>query len=176
MDGKVRVVLRDGRCRSPQENRGIHMKGFSILAASFCLFISGQAFAGASNADINCRSADGLTLTGNIPGDFAEFDVTIRRGGKSSRVYRLTNQQTGQSEGNANATVVQSLKDGVYSIMINRESPSYGHIEMFAIPKTVVFKNVSNVSTATFSAKLSFRLFGADIEDKTVRCTMKYSI
>ena len=75
-------------------------------------------------------------------------------------------------------TAVQSLKDGVYTITINRKSPSYGFIEMFAIPKTVVFKSVSNGYTATFSAKLSFRLFSSDQdqEDKTVQCTMKYSI
>jgi hypothetical protein len=152
------------------------MKSFSILAASFCLLISSQAFAGASNAGINCKSADGLTLTGNIPGDFAEFDVTIRQADKSSRVYSLTNQKTGQLEGNGTATAVQSLKDGVYTITINRESPSHGFIEMFAIPKTVVFKSVSGGYTATFSAKLSFRLFSDDIVDKTVQCTMKYSI
>jgi hypothetical protein len=102
--------------------------------------------------------------------------VTIRQAGNSSRVYSLTNQQTGQLEGNGNVVAVQSLKDGVCTIMINRQSPSYGFIEMFAIPKTVVFKSVSNGYTATFSAKLSFRLFSSDIEDKTVRCTTKYSL
>ena len=142
------------------------MKGFSILAASFCLLNSSQALAGSRDADINCRSADGLTLTGSVPGDSADFDVTIRQGRNSARVY----------SGNGNATVVQSLKDGVYTISIIRTS-SYGSIEMFAVPKTVVFKSVSSGYTATFPANLSFRHFGSgDIVDKTVRCTMKYSI
>jgi hypothetical protein len=58
-------------------------------------------------------------LKGNIAGDTAEFDVTIRQAGKSSRFYSLTNQKTGKSEDNSNATVVQSLKDGVYTIIIH---------------------------------------------------------
>ena len=141
---------------------------FSILAASFWLLISSPAFAGSAQADINCKS-DGLTLKGNIPGDSADFDVTIRQAGKSSRFYN----------GNSNGTVVQSLKDGVYTIVTHPpvEPTSIAFIEMFAIPKTVVFKSVSSGYTATFSAKLSFTHFNTgDIVDKTIRCTMKYSL
>lgn len=138
---------------------------------------STQAFAGASNADLKCQ-ARGFAIEGNIPGDFAEFDLTVNKAGRTGRLASVLNQSNGQTEENAKITVVQELRDGVWTLSSARLGDDYGFLQMHALPKTVKMKPTSNGYRASFQAKASVNLpeLSNETLDVTVACSLVHEI
>jgi len=143
------------------------------------LLASTSAFAGAANAELKCQSADGLVIEGSVPGDFAEFDVTVSKNGQSARLFSTLNQSSSETEENATLTVVESTADGVWTLSsyLNGEN-TYGYLQMFALPKTVKYKRLANGYSAKFTAKTSLNLPGIDGDNFGVKlsCSLYYSI
>jgi hypothetical protein len=155
------------------------MKRF--VAAVFLSFtFATAAHAGAANADISCRSADGkLAFAGNIPGDLGEFDATVQASGRSARLYSVLNQQTMETEENAKLDVVQNLEIRVWTLKSWRTgNGEYGYLEMYAVPKTVSFNRIPNGYRSSFKAKISVNQpeLGGITEEGTVRCELQYQI
>lgn len=150
-----------------------------VSVVCMAMMASTAAFAGAANADLSCRSSDGVTVSGNVPGDFAEFDMTVQQGSKSARLFSVTNQSSGQTEENATISTVQDLRNGVWTLVSNRMVPgAYGYVQLYALPKTMKFQTVPNGYNASFTAKLRFNLkdIADSSVDKTVSCTLEYGI
>ena len=141
------------------------MKKFSLVAIFVSFLPSFHANAEIAIDELNCSAPDGSTVTGTAPGGLG-FDLTVRTGGKSARVSA--------NNGNANnAMVVQDLQVGVYTMYIDVTAPTpAGFVQLYAIPKTVTYKENSNGYTATFSAILQFALPGISWSQKTCKCTI----
>lgn len=142
-------------------------------------FAMAADLAGAANALLECRSTDGVTIKGEVPGDFAEFDMSIQKGDKTARLFSVLNQRTGQLESNATIAIVQDLKNGVWTLVSEQTAKAiYGHLELYALPKSVKFHRRSNGYQATFKGKLSADLpdLQAPMRQKSVSCSLNYEI
>jgi len=93
-----------------------------ILVAALAMLISAQAFAGASNTSLECSNKEGtVSLSGSIPGDFAEFTLSVVQGKGDKKkefmkLYSTVNQQTSQTEENARIVVIEDFKNNVYAL------------------------------------------------------------
>lgn len=68
-----------------------------ILVFALAVIMSSQAYAGSANIEINCASSDSkVSLSGDVPGDFAEFhlNATIKEnnGVRKLNLYSYTDQ------------------------------------------------------------------------------------
>jgi len=139
------------------------------------LLLASQAHAGAANTELNCKSAKGdLTLSGHVPGDFAEFQLTAviqdERGKHTINLYSEIGRE------NARISVVEDLENGVYTLFsedLNHES--IGTIQLYALPKTVKYVSKGIEQRASFKAKIW--LSGEKVFKSTdVTCTTFYSL
>jgi hypothetical protein len=152
------------------------MKALFTIAA-LLLASSASAFAGAANADLLCRSKSGVEVKGSIPGDFAEFDLTVSHAGASSRLFSVLNQETSATEENAKLAVVESQKDGVWTLSAELLQ-GYGLLHMYALPKTFRGKSIPNGYQSRFTAKAWMNLpeLGGQGIDVSLDCTLHYEI
>ncbi len=152
----------------------------SSLTLLFSLLVSASVFAGANNADLECRSNDGFTtITGWVPGNFANFTITISHLGKAVRIYDEMVQGTSQSVQNGTMNVIQDLQRGVWTLTSTRTARgNYGTIEMYAFPKSVDYRDIRNGYQASFegTAMLYFPELDSVRIDTRVSCTLKYQI
>jgi hypothetical protein len=118
----------------------------------FLLFLSllafaTQLYAGASNATLSCQATNaggsGITLEGEIPGDFAEFNLTL-----SNRNGTLK-----YSDADGTATTVIAFSTGVFTLALQLNDGT--ELVLYAIPKTVKAKGGdARLVEASFDALL----------------------
>jgi hypothetical protein len=144
----------------------------SLAFAALSLFTVTHAFAGAANADLKC-TARGLTIEGNIPGDFAEHDLTITSGGRKVRLA-----SDGLAKEGSKLQVVDRMSDSVWTLSAQEGEGYYGWAQMYALPKTVKFKSTRNGYRATFKAKadVNFEQLGAETISATLDCSIVHEI
>jgi len=152
-----------------------------IVTLALGLVVSSQAFAGASNNFIDCSSADGsVKLTGDVPGDFAEFGlkatVKSKNGGIVPNIdlHSRLNQQTEKEEINGRVAVVDSLEDGVFTIKA-QSTEEFELIQLFAYPSTVRMNKNGRARAAKFRGKLTLSNENG-MKEAVVNCTTSYSI
>jgi hypothetical protein len=99
-----------------------------------CLLASfpAQLHAGASNAELSCEATNtggsGITLKGDIPGDYSEFNLTLaNRNGK--RFW---------SDADGSAHSVIAFSKGVFTLTLQLNDGT--DLVLYAIPKTVKAK------------------------------------
>lgn len=151
-----------------------------IAAVLLTLFAGASAFAGSANAYLNCKSANGqLAIKGWIPGDESNFTLEITEGQVTKKLFNTYTYPNGTSK-NASITVMDSLKDGVWTMKSDLEGQdTYGYISMFALPKTMSYKNLTNGYRASFTAKATYNFKEFKNEDNynvKVVCTLNYSL
>ncbi len=137
-----------------------------LMSLMLTLLTSSFAFAGAANADLDCKSKD-LTIKGSVPGDFAEFALTLNFKGKTGQLESTT-------EGSS-VHVYEEPAEGVWTMLAHGKD---GYVRMHAIPKTMKFKALPGSGyNATFSAKVRTE-FGHPTQraESTVVCTLHYSL
>ena len=123
------------------------MATFRAIAASLVVLLwSSAVHAGAANADFHCTSAAGapkLTLDGDIPGDFASFELRL-----SSQAATAT--MTDREE---RISVVENFAKGVFSIAVTKADDR--NLLLYALPATVKHSRGPNSEVrAHFSAVL----------------------
>ena len=152
----------------------------SLALASLALLAStSSAFAGAANAELKCQSASGLTIEGSVPGDFAEFDLTVSKNGQSARLFSGINQGDGETEESATLAVIESLTDGVWTLSsVLKGEDTYGYLQLFALPKTLKHRRIPNGYSAKFDAKANLNLPGIEGDNYGVKlkCALHYAI
>lgn len=152
----------------------------SILTATLLATIfSPQAFAGAANAQIKCVSADGRArLEGDVPGDFADFNLTAeindKNGPVTVKLHAVVDQTSGQPDESGRISVIEDLRYGVYTLNAEAKDQSQT-IRLYALPKSVRYRKHAYSYSATFAGKLSL------VRDykylfSNVTCTTDYSI
>lgn len=151
-----------------------------IATALVSLLFSTQAFAGASNTILDCKSADGkVSLNGDVPGDFAEFNLSAKMFGNNPmgnvEIYSRTNQQTGKTETNGDAGVVDALEQSVFTIAA-KDSDAMMTIQLYAIPKTVKVKSAGSTHLSSFIGKLTISSENGSVDRISVKCTTDKSI
>ena len=150
-----------------------------------CLALSPTAFAGAAPAVLTCKSV-GVTLSGQIPGDYEIFDLKLKRG-KEEREFKDLNaidrdldpeiraklEDSGVIAKDRVITVVEDFKRGVFTMALRRGS-AYD-LRLYALPSTIRARFSPNSTKAAFEAML---LEGDTGYSKPVRmrCTYDHSI
>lgn len=117
------------------------------LAVFVLLFSPTHALAGASNADLRCNERSpkdsGTTISGSIPGDYAEFDLKLESAGESILM----------TEGKEAISVITNFSHRVFTLAVL--FPDSRSLKLYAIPKSVRAKGgASREVTATFDAIL----------------------
>ncbi len=159
------------------------MKAITVSALISMSLFAAQAYAGASNTVLSCKSADGkVTLQGHVPGDIAEFELKANMNTRAQfagvSLSETVNQKTGQLESHGQIVVIEDLAQGVYTLEANdMNAEKNGEmIRLYAIPSTVKYKKGSNSSKASFSAKLTASGENGSIDRVLVKCSTDYSI
>lgn len=102
--------------------------------------------AGAANATLRCEGRDGkaaVKLEGEIPGDFAEFQLTLSRGKDKLEL----------SEASDEIHVVEAFADKAFSLVVTRKDGR--HLKLYARPATVKpSKGAHDAVDARFEAVL----------------------
>lgn len=156
------------------------MKTMQITAFMLSMLTSAFASAGAANAQLNCQSTDGLKITGHVPGDFAEFDVTVEQNKKSTRLYSVSDQNIESSAliENASIDVKEDFKHKVWKMTSKKIAAHAEFIQIEAVPQTLRVQKIYGGYRANFGAKAV--LFLSEISEvsvqKVVTCTLKYEI
>jgi hypothetical protein len=122
----------------------------SVCPAFALVFLAtalhGSARAGSNNADLDCKASgtrQPVSLRGSIPGDFAEFSLTLERGGTS----------VSMSSPDDRINVVIELAKGVFTMAVNVRDGR--ELSMYAVPSSVRVKGGSQrLFDATFDAVL----------------------
>ena len=120
------------------------MKFLVVLSMLAC---ATQLHAGASNATLNCKATNtggsGITLDGEIPGDFAEFNLTLAN----------RNGALKYSDADGTATTVTAFSQGVFTLKLQLNDGA--ELVLYAIPKTVKAKGGdARLVDASFDALL----------------------
>jgi hypothetical protein len=153
------------------------MTRFAIAVAVvvFCAPICARA--GSNNADFRCQSTQGkakVTLEGNIPGDFASFEL---------RLSGPTGTST-MSDRDDRISVIENFAKGVFTIAVTRADDR--NLLLYAVPSTVKRTGGPNGETkATFSAVLLEApkpgysgpvAYDSVLRNVKLSCTYEYSI
>jgi hypothetical protein len=105
---------------------------FYLLVASALLLAPSLAVAGAANAQISCVStfskSSSVKLNGSIPGDFAEFSLTL-----TSKDGAIT-----LDDATGSINVIEDFKNHVFTIAVTDKKHS---LLLYALPKTILRKN-----------------------------------
>lgn len=150
---------------------------FVIAAALVSSCMASTARAGANNADFHCVSTQGktkVTLDGNIPGDFASFELRL-----SDSVGT-----TVMSDQRERISVVENFAKGVFTIAVTREDGR--NLLLYALPATVKRSvGPDGESRARFSAVLleapkpgyeGPASYETTLRNVSLSCTYEYSI
>jgi hypothetical protein len=142
------------------------------LFAIILLFVSTvpSAFAGSAQTQLKCTSPTGYTVEGFVPGDALDFKVTVAFGPKTIEFKDLINQQSLARESNANITVVESLKNAVFTLSSKAQDGSFNTIELFALPKSVKYTVLRFGFESKFRAKL--RLYSEEFSTQLISVVM----
>ena len=153
------------------------MSRYIIAAALSASCLASTARAGANNADFHCVSTQGkakVTLDGNIPGDFASFELRL-----SDSVGA-----TVMTDRHERISVVENFAKGVFTIAVTREDGR--NLLLYALPATVKRSVGSGgESRARFSAVLleapkpgyeGPASYETTLRDVSLSCTYEYSI
>jgi hypothetical protein len=149
-----------------------------LLAASLLMASTPNAFGGANNADLECKSASSskpaVRLFGNVPGDFAEFELTFRAG-DDAIVMKAPDDKI---------EVVTELAKGVFTLAV--ELADGRSLRLYAVPPSVKVKGGSRrLFTASFEALLleapkpGYKgplMAQSLLKDIKISCTLKHSI
>ena len=154
------------------------------IAATFLfLAFAAPVHAGMANADLTCRmrdpSAPGFTLEGNVPGNQADFALTIAAAGKQTR---YADDGSGGGDGIA---VVDDLDYGVFTLSIWRDDVV--ELTLYALPKSVRkgkapdgrerFEfNALLRSAPTPGAQRGQYGYDSHVQDLVLRCTHDYGV
>jgi len=140
----------------------------------FPFFSAGVVLGGAANADFECKAKSGdITLTGDIPGDFAEFNLVLRDG-KAEEKF---------SDQKEKIYVIEDFSRGVFSFVVDRKEET--PVQIYAIPDTIKAKQIPNGMNATFDAVLQLApipgysgpiSYNATLHDVEMGCKYHYSI
>ena len=153
-----------------------------VLAALFITTLGIQsALAGSAQTHLNCREIDDkISLSGDIPGDSNDFDLSLKKGKQVSRIYSVTicNPQGCNTEANGKISVVEALNKGVYTVKAHREGESLANVDLYALPKTVRLKNKPNGQSSRFGGVLKVydQALGSETEKYNVLCETEYAI
>jgi hypothetical protein len=154
-------------------------KCLGALAAAFATLASvPSAFGGADNAKLNCESASSQAnparLSGDVPGDVAEFSLTLDVGGDSIVM----------SSPDDKIEVVTELSKGVFTLAVAHADGR--SLQLYAVPSSVKVKGGSRrLFHATFDAVLlkapkpgyKGPLMAASmLRDIKLTCTLKHEI
>lgn len=145
------------------------------------MIFSAQAFAGASNVVLACKSADGkVKLSGYVPGDFAEFqlkaEIAGNNGSQSVELFSRINQTTGQTEENGRIVLIEDLANAVYTLQADdKGNEEMVRIALYALPKSVKYHRNNGTYSAAFTGKLTVSSENGGTDSK-VACSLDYSI
>ena len=121
-----------------------------IIAAVLALVVfPSAAFAGAANANLNCQSSNAgsaVLLSGSIPGDLAEFEVSLQYKGQSL---------VAQSEEDR-INVVNAVSEGVFVVTVALANGD--NLQLYALPKSISHTG----SHSTGKLKASFKAILSD--------------
>lgn len=114
----------------------------SLLLA--LLIVPATATAGAANAGLRCVSRDKkLVIEGDIPGDFAEFKLTVAKNGKSKTYSDKTGDRI---------VVFGHFSKRIFTLAV---LPKKGvEVRMFALPRSVRVKSKGHSTKGTFTVQL----------------------
>lgn len=125
------------------------MVAAALLVAA--LAPSERAAAGASNAELKCSALAGpksklplLTLEGEVPGDFAEFTLTIAQGEWSIAL----GDQNGRSD---RVHVVESWSNRVFTLVVSGQDPLHD-LKLYAVPSSVGVTRIPGGRKVKFNA------------------------
>ena len=103
--------------------------GVGVIVAVSVL--AGRADAGGANAEIRCVSKNKkVTVSGNIPGDFAEFELAFEENGAT-----ITLTDDPEKGGKDRIFVHQDFKNGVFAVAVAL-SRGYSFM-LYGIPRSV---------------------------------------
>ena len=154
------------------------MASFRALLACFVVSLwSSGAQAGAANADFHCTSAPGapkLALEGNIPGDFASFELRL-----SSETATET-----MTDADERISVIENFAKGVFTVAVTRADDR--NLLLYALPTTIKLTRGPNREVrASFSAMLlqapkpghlGPQTYESTLRDVPLTCTYVHSI
>lgn len=145
----------------------------AALLSLTLLLIPLCAQAGSANGTLTCKNAKKkITLQGEIPGDHAEFDLTLTVGKKS----------LSWSDKGSTLVIFNELRKKVLTLDVaQKEGPP---VRLFALPETVkTTTGKHRAIDATFKATLNApnpakpKAWGPDaLQGVTLKCTYSYSI
>jgi hypothetical protein len=143
------------------------MKYFRFVSAVIFPFLSaGIVFGGSANATIECKSQDGVTLAGDIPGDFTTFNLNLSVGKSTLAV----------SDKNEKIFVTEDFPLNVFSfVVVRKDDPA---LQLYAIPTTIKGQGAD----ASFDAMLlaphpqAPSSLGKMLRDVKMTCRYHYSI
>jgi len=150
----------------------------TLLVPLAFLALAPSARAGANNANLDCRSSERnpmhVRLHGDIPGDLADFSLTLEVDGKS--LVMTPAEDT--------IDVIIELARGVFTLAVERKDQ--GDLRMYAVPRSVRLKGGSRrLFEARFDAVLlSAPMPGSDdpmmtdamLRDVKLACTMQHKV
>ena len=103
--------------------------GLAAIIAT--LLLTGYALAGSDNAELRCVSKDKkVTISGNIPGDFAEFELAFTENGAT-----ITMSSGPETDGKDRVLVHEDFKNGVFAVGVALSS-GYD-FTLYGIPRSV---------------------------------------
>ena len=162
----------------------------TFVFAGVCLALSPRASAGAAPAVLTCKSVPGagggISLSGEIPGDYETFDLKIKKGKEQREIKSLDTidrdldpqkraklEEDGVIAKDRVITVVEDFKRGVFT-MVLRRADSY-ELRLYALPPTIRSRISPNSTKATFEAIMLEGDIGAS-KPVRMRCTYDHSI
>jgi hypothetical protein len=152
------------------------MKPISIIKTASLLIVISASFvtasAGVDNATIACKTVGTkggvFHLAGNIPGDLAEFELSLKR---NSAETKMT------SKADEDILVVEDFDNKVFTMVVYGKA---GRLILYAIPRTVFTSGDRNLEfKARFNAILSEApnpAGGNPLSEVRMSCTYEYSI
>lgn len=156
-----------------------------VLVLVFALFACPRPLAaGADNAQLQCSSVAGpkskqpvVAIAGDIPGDFAEFTLTVTQDGKSL----VVSDQNGKRD---QVHVVESWSSRVFTLVVAAKDPLH-ELKLYAVPSSVVVSKIPGGRKVKFNAiaeLLPIPGFTGSINaasfhhDVQLKCTWQYEI
>lgn len=108
------------------------MQATNLFVSLLLLFCTGFAIAGADNATLDCVSTAAkdskIWLEGSIPGDLAEFSLTLRSGGA----------EVTMSDASDTIKVIDNFKNSVFILSVTRKKGNA--LFLYALPATMTHK------------------------------------
>lgn len=146
------------------------------------------ALAGTAQDRLMCRATDGTVIEGQLPGDAADFDLTIKQVGKSLRFFEQNSFSNGKShiDSNARLEVVRSFRDRVWTLVVReeaRDNKPGAELTLYALPKTMRFKEFDTPRRVGYEARFTARVtfLGSDeahppdLARQSMTCSIDYS-